>query len=166
LVNRLDNDTSGLLYFAKTPTIKENYLHLQSVWKTQKTYISDVSWNLEIKYKNKPFVITSPIAHHRFETDRMVVLHNDFWTIPTEILLAKYKNKIKWKLHEVKTKVTPLRYDQNTNSTTCSITISKWIRHQIRAHLSSIGAPILGEKVYTKKILSKKLHLWSVWLKI
>jgi len=166
LVNRLDNATAGLLYFAKTPLFKQQYKELQSQSKTTKIYLSDVEWNLQIKHWTNPFWITSTIAHHRFESDRMVVLHNDFGAIPIIPLLHKYKHKIKWRIHEVKTQVTPLRYNEKSNSTTCRILISKWIRHQIRAHLASIGSPILGEKIYNKKTSQNNLCLRSIGLKV
>jgi 23S rRNA-/tRNA-specific pseudouridylate synthase len=49
--------------------------------------------------------------------------------------------------------------------TTLLVTISKWIRHQIRAHLSSIWFPIVWEKIYIKKAWSEKLQLFSIWMK-
>ena len=42
LVNRLDNETGGLLYFAKTPLIKQQYKQWQLEEKVHKTYIADV----------------------------------------------------------------------------------------------------------------------------
>jgi 23S rRNA-/tRNA-specific pseudouridylate synthase len=49
--------------------------------------------------------------------------------------------------------------------TTLLVTISKWIRHQIRAHLSSIWFPIVWEKIYIKKAWSEKLQLFCIWMK-
>lgn len=42
LVNRLDNDTAGFLYFAKTPEIKEKYKKLQKSNAFYKLYVCDV----------------------------------------------------------------------------------------------------------------------------
>jgi 23S rRNA-/tRNA-specific pseudouridylate synthase len=57
LVNRLDNDTSWLLYFAKTPAIKQRYKQVQLEWNIQKYYIADVYG----KYSPEKQKISSPI---------------------------------------------------------------------------------------------------------
>lgn len=150
LVNRLDNDTSWLLYFAKTPLIKHKYRQSQADWEIQKYYIADVYG----KYLPERQTISSPIWHHKFSNDRMVVILD-----PTQT------NKIKWKkLHYVKTDIEKLYYDEKSNITTLSVKISKWIRHQIRSHLSSIGFPIIWEKIYIKNKKTEKLHLFSIGL--
>jgi 23S rRNA-/tRNA-specific pseudouridylate synthase len=59
-----------------------------------------------------------------------------------------------------------LYYNKNTNTTTLLVKISKWVRHQIRAHLSSIWFPIVGEKIYIKKSWSEKLQLFCIWMNI
>lgn len=157
LLNRLDNDTAGLLYFAKNPLTKKRYRKLQLEEKIQKIYLAEVEWNL-LYHSDKIFTITTAIAHHKFKNDRMVV-------IPHENS-EKYIAKIKGKQHQVQTKVQPLYFDNKKNSTVCRVVIVKWIRHQIRAHLSSIGAAILGDKIYNKKTQEIKLHLWSIGIKI
>jgi 23S rRNA-/tRNA-specific pseudouridylate synthase len=58
-----------------------------------------------------------------------------------------------------------LYYDEEKNISTLQIIISKWVRHQIRAHLSSIWYPIVWEKLYIKKASPEKLHLFSIWVK-
>lgn len=150
LVNRLDNDTTGLLYFAKTPLIKQKYKQAQSEWKIQKYYIADVYG----KYSPETQKISSPIWHHKFSSDRMVVILDPIQT-----------DKIKWKkVHYVETHIEKLYYDEKLNITTLLVKISKWIRHQIRSHLSSIGFPIVWEKIYIKNKKLEKLQLFSIGL--
>ena len=158
LVNRLDNDTSGLLYFAKTPLVKQKYKQAQSKWKIQKYYMADVYG----KYSPETQKISSPIWHHKFSDDRMVVILDK--TETGEINQKQSKN-IKWKLHYVDTYVEKLYYDKKTNTTTLLVSISRWIRHQIRLHLSSIGYPIVWEKIYIKNKQVDKLQLFSIWFK-
>jgi 23S rRNA-/tRNA-specific pseudouridylate synthase len=158
LVNRLDNDTRGLLYFAKTPSIKQRYKQAQAEGWIQKYYIADVYG----KYTLETQKISSPIWHHKFSNDRMVVISDK---VPTDKISQKLDKIIKWKLHYVNTYVEKLYYNEELNVTTLLVNISKWIRHQIRSHLSSIWFPIIWEKIYIKKKQVDNLHLFSVGVK-
>lgn len=152
LVNRLDNDTTWLLYIAKTPLFKEKYKQAQKDWKIEKYYVADVYGKFPENEKN----ISYPITHHKFSSDRMVV-----------ILDTKQTGKIDTKrIQNAKTFVQLLYYDEKTNTSTLLVKISKWVRHQIRAHLSSIWFPIVWEKIYIKKPSSEDLHLYSIGVKI
>ncbi len=150
LLNRLDNDTTWLLYFAKSPLVKDKYKKSQSKWKIKKYYLADVYWN----FVHNSLKISHPIWHHKFSKDRMVVFFD-----------PKQSGKIDTKrIHQVDTHVEKLYYDKSTNMTTLLVEISKWIRHQIRWHLSSIWYPIVWEKIYIKKSGSENLHLFSIWM--
>lgn len=152
LLNRLDNNTSGLLYFAKTPLFKTKYKSVQQNLNIQKYYIADVYW----KYLPESQKISYPIWHHKNSNDRMVV-----------ILDTKQTTKIKWnKINYVDTYIEKLYYDQENNISTLLVSISKWIRHQIRAHLSSIWYPVIWEKIYVKTKKHGHLHLYSIWMEI
>jgi len=152
LVNRLDNNTTWLLYLAKTPLFKAKYKQAQSEWRVEKYYVADVYW----KFSENEKIISYPITHHKFSTDRMVV-----------ILDTKQTGKIDEKrIQKAKTFVQFLYYDGKTNTSTLLVKISKWVRHQIRAHLSSIWFPIVWETIYIKKPWKDKLHLYSVWMRI
>lgn len=49
LLNRLDNDTAGFLYFAKTKSIKEEYKKLQDDQKINKIYIANLQGRVDIE---------------------------------------------------------------------------------------------------------------------
>ncbi len=147
LLNRLDVDTWWLLYFAKSSKARTEYHQLQSEWKLKKTYIADVSWN----FYHDEYVVETPIMHHRHIDEKMIVILSD-----------KAIRKWRWKLHFAKTIIKKLYYDKEENISTLEITISKWVRHQIRVHLASIWDPILGDVLYWKE--KDRLHLWSIWL--
>ena len=152
LVNRLDNDTTGLLYIAKTPLFKEKYKQAQIDWKIEKYYVADVYG----KFPENEKIISYSITHHKFSSDRMVV-----------ILDTKQTGKIDAKrIQNAVTHVQVLYYDEVLNQTTLLVNISKWVRHQIRAHLSSIWFPIVWEKIYIKKPSSENLHLYSIGVKM
>ena len=152
LVNRLDNDTTWLLYLAKTPLFKEKYKQAQTDWKVEKYYVAEVYG----KFTENEKIISYPITHHKFSTDRMVV-----------ILDTKQTGKIDTKrIQKAVTHVQVLYYDEVLNQTTLLVKISKWVRHQIRSHLSSIWFPIVWEKIYIKSPSNENLHLYSVGVKI
>ena len=152
LVNRLDNDTTWLLYLAKTPLFKDKYKQAQIDWNVEKYYVADVYG----KFTENEKIISYPITHHKFSPDRMVV-----------ILDTKQTGKIDTKrIQNAVTHVQVLYYDEVLNQTTLLIKISKWVRHQIRAHLSSVWFPIVWEKIYIKSPSKENLHLYSVGVKI
>lgn len=151
LVNRLDNETTGLLYFAKTPLFKQRYKRQQQLDKVDKIYLATVYG----KFPYDKRTVESPIWHHKFAKDRMVVIKKEI-----------DKENVGWKLHYVHTDIEKLEYDEKENVTHLLITINKGIRHQIRCHLSSIGYPIVGEKIYIKKSSQEKLSLYSLGVKI
>lgn len=156
LINRLDNDTTWLLYLAKTPLFKDIFKQAQKDWKIEKYYIADVYW----KFSGNEKTISYPITHHKFSPDRMVVILD---TKQTGALDNKIDTK---RIQDATTHIQVLYYDEVLNQTTLLVTISKWIRHQIRAHLSSIWFPIVWEKIYIKTPSKEDLHLYSIWMKI
>ena len=68
------------------------------------------------------------------------------------------------RINYVNTDVEKLYYDDKSNTTTLLVKISKWVKHQIRSHLSSIWYPVVWEKIYIKKKSSENLHLFSIWM--
>ncbi len=154
LLNRLDNDTWGLLYFAKNIEIYDAYKAKQNQNLITKFYIAQVSGNPFYKTDNKEIIVDYPIMHHKFSEDRMVYIKE-----------ISDINKWSWKQHQVSTKISLLYFDKTKNISTLLVSISKWIRHQIRVHLSSIWCPIIWESIYSKDKTQDFLHLRSVWFK-
>ena len=155
LLNRLDNATTGLLYFAKNRDIKKEYKILQKEWRVTKYYVAQVYWDIGYWVRDQWNKIKYAIAHHKFSKKRMVV-----------ILPNTDSRKIDSRLHRVETKILEYYYDKNEQIATLLISIQKWIRHQIRSHLSAIGYPIVWDEIYWKRKDCKKwnLQLFSVWL--
>jgi len=157
LLNRLDGPTTGLLYFAKNPRVYNKFRELQKEWKVDKYYVAEVYGNIQNWIEKNGNVISYPIMHHRYNDDRMVVVRSDED-------MAKWK----WNLHEVETEICEVEYDEKENRSIVLVKIHKWIRHQIRLHLSSIGYPICGDEIYckTKKQEFDKLQLFSVGMRV
>ncbi len=155
LLNRLDNDTGGFLYFAKNPESYQLYKQQQKQWEIQKIYLAQVHGNPFFKSDEKSIIITTPIMHHRFDDQKMIVITDE-----------KDKNQGRWEQHLVSTTIELLSYDKEKNISLLRVMIHKWIRHQIRVHLKSIGAPIVGDKLYgPKPPISDILHLRSIGMK-
>ena len=148
LLNRLDNDTSWFVYFAKNMKIKDKYKKLQKENQVNKIYYAVVNW--KFLYDNT--IISYPIMHKN--KSKMVAIINE-----------KDKKKWRWKQLFVKTKIKKISYNKQLNLSYLEVCISKWVRHQIRIHLSSIWFPIIWDNLYWWKE-NKILCLFSVWFNL
>lgn len=157
LLNRLDWPTTGLLYFAKNPRVYNDFRELQRGWKIDKFYVVEVYGNIQEWVDRNGNVINYPIMHHRYNDDRMAVIRSE-----------SDKSKWKWNMHRVETEICEVNYNERDNLSTIVVKIHRWIRHQIRAHLSAIWYPICGDMLYckSKKQNFDKLQLFSVGMKI
>ena len=157
LLNRLDWATTGLLYFAKNPRVYFYFREMQKEMRVNKFYVAEVYGDVHEWIERNWNKINFPIMHHRFSADRMVVICNS-WD----------ESKWKWNIHNVETEIVDVDYLIQENHSVLMLKIKKWIRHQIRAHLSSIGFPICGDKLYcqSKKQDFDKIQLFSVWMEM
>lgn len=151
LINRLDNDTSWLLFFAKNPSIYLEYKRAQEQWRVTKIYYADLYGHVPHSLQ-----VDTPIYHHAWDQTKMTI----------------NANHGRWRPHEVTTHLEPLDYDSHTKTSFCRITITKGIRHQIRVHTSSIGYHIIGDTLYCPALFRAHysaypwIHLRSMGLHI
>ena len=157
LLNRLDGVTTWLLYFAKNPKVYRKFRSFQKKWKIDKYYVAVVYGNLQEWVSKNWSVVKIPIMHHKFSSDRMIVVSK-----------KSDETKWKWNLHKVETEIVEIEYNNIRNLSTVMLKIHKWIRHQIRVHLSAIWYPICWDKLYckSKKQDFEKLQLFSVGMKV
>jgi 23S rRNA pseudouridine1911/1915/1917 synthase len=132
LLNRLDNETGGIVFFAKTDEAFLFYSKKMKNEEIEKIYTAIVEGIPETNYG----IIDFPIAHHKKNQKKMVVLKNK-----EEYRSKPQKAKTRWEVIKSKNTQTLLK-----------IKIRKGTRHQIRIHLASIGMPIVGDAIYNKKI--------------
>jgi 23S rRNA pseudouridine1911/1915/1917 synthase len=142
LLYRLDNETSGLVLFAKNKEAHDKFIQDKNLKKIYLAEISDTPPETD--------VIDFPIVHK--SSKRMAVL--------TPNKKVDYKGKpINAKTHIKKI---------NEHLIECEI--QQGARHQIRVHLASIGCPIIGDELYGGKH-SEKMQLCCIgiqsdWIKI
>lgn len=123
LLNRLDCLTSGLLLVALTPEAREAYLEYEDDGAIRKFYLARVKGRLD--------GIVS--VRNRLDTDNRK---------KTRVLAESDPDSRRW------TGITALSHDNAADTSLVRCLIMKGARHQIRAHLASIGHPIVGDPLY------------------
>lgn len=136
IVHRLDQDTSGLVIFAKNEKVKKI---LQDNWdKVVRKYMAIVVGKLEKSGTIKSYLKTTKT--------NLVYSSND--SKNGKLAITLYKNIL-----------TTDRY------TLLDIDIKTGRKNQIRVHLNDIGYPIVGDKKYNQtKIKTKRMYLHAYYL--
>ena len=135
IVHRLDRDTSGLVLFAKT---EQKKIKLQNNWdKVKREYYAIVEGHLNKK--------RDTLKHYLVETS----------TLDVYVTKDPKKGKLAITEYEV--------LKENNKYSLLKINIKTGRRNQIRASLSEIGHPILGDKKYSKT-KSNRLYLHAYLL--
>ncbi len=154
-LHRLDHGTSGILLFAKN---LKTYTLLRELWKTDqvtKTYRA-ITVPLPTILPPLPHAITTPIGHDEKSAKKM-----------RAILDEKDLKRIRGKPQNAYTEVQSIQSCRMSDAACLDWTlrIKTGVRHQIRVHLSALGAPILGDTQY-RGLASNRLWLHSWELKI
>jgi len=142
IIHRLDRVTSGVLIFAKKKSILVNFNKLFSTKKVQKTYLAIV--------EKEPDISKDELVNFLFKNN------------------LKKKSEIK-KVKSKETQEAILTYeviDKNEFGYLLKIKPRTGRFHQIRAQLSHMGCPIIGDEKYganTEHLpLSIGLHSWKI----
>ncbi len=139
IVHRLDKDTSWLLIIAKNDKYMKEFQKLIAERKIKKNYITLINWII----KEKEGFIESYIWRDKWNKQKMTT------TDPINPKLAQTKFKV-------------LKFIDNKYSL-LEIDLLTWRTHQIRVHLSSIGFPIVWDKVYWNKKINN-IFYEKYWL--
>jgi len=123
LLNRLDQLTSGILLVALNADAAATYQALEDAGEIRKFYLAEVRGRMDgmttIKVK--------------LDTDDRKT---------TKVLAENDPDERRW------TTVEALSHDHDKDTSLVRCLIMKGARHQIRAHLASIGHPIVGDPLY------------------
>lgn len=127
LVHRLDRETSGLLVIAKTQPVFEN---LRSQFRRRR--VRKIYWALAWGLAPAEGVIDKPLSHDPRDKRRMRPL-----TRPPRGKERSWKAVTHYR-----------RLGQSRAVSLLEIEMETGVTHQIRAHLSAIGHPIVGDALY------------------
>ena len=130
-VHRLDRNTEGLVCFAKNKKAKESLDKAIKNRKLEKFYLAKVVGVPE-KQEDKL------VAYLKKDEKKSLVFVSDYPQIGFE---------------EIKTNYKTLKTEENFSVLEVELVTGK--THQIRAHLSHIGYPILGDEKYGKAEINK-----------
>ncbi|MCG8568519.1 MAG: RluA family pseudouridine synthase [Spirochaetes bacterium] len=128
LLNRLDNETGGLLLFAKSNAAFLFYSQQMKKQKILKNYLAIVDGS-PIQKQGK---IEFPIAHHGKSKKKMVIVDQT----------KKYRGLPQQAVTEYQI------IRQKNQHFLVKVSITKGVRHQIRIHLAASHMPIIGDKLY------------------
>lgn len=128
IVHRLDRDTAGLMVIAKTDEAYTSLVEQFSSRNVDKHYSAIVMG----KPAKEHGIIEKPIARHKKYRQKMCVTEDGREAV-TEYTIAKL-----WH--------TPVG-----TFTMLDVKIYTGRTHQIRVHLSSMGNPVIGDQIYSKK---------------
>ena len=138
IVHKLDRDTSGVMVIAKN---KNTFDELQSQFRshlTTKKYIAVVEGILQ----ENTLTINSPLGRNKKEYKQVANPENP-----------------RGELREALTLVRVLQRDTKTNTTLVELTPKTGRTHQLRAHMTSTGHPIVGDKAYGSVVESPRIML-------
>ncbi len=136
IVHKLDRDTSGVLVVAKN---KATFNELQSQFRTHtisKKYIALVEGSI----KENTLVIDSPLGRNKKDYKQVANPQNP-----------------RGELRDALTHLHVLQ--RNEVTTLVELTPKTGRTHQLRAHMSSIGHPIVGDSAYGAKTASERIML-------
>lgn len=137
-IHRLDRDTSGVILFAKHAFIGSLLDKLLEERKITRTYTAVVKG----KVRRKKGTINEPIGRDRHHPTKRRISPNGQAAVTHYELIENNKQ------------ISVVKCQLDTGRT-----------HQIRVHLSSIGHPILGDKLYGEDQTEERLYLHAEQLR-
>lgn len=128
LVNRLDNDTSGLVLAARDPSTFDELVHRLRAGDVDKRYQALVDSEVEA-----PQRLDWPLAPHPSNARKMLACVTE-------------RDQGLTSANEARSEV--LSCEPRNGRFLVELRAHRALRHQIRAHLAAAGAPIVGDVLY------------------
>jgi len=183
IVHRLDQDTSGLLVVAKSQAAMDGLVKaFASHRNVEKTYLAVVHGSPQLDAGR----IENLIGRHPVDRKRMAIVEkNGKLAITNWKKIQKCEKcerfekceKCERLLSPPTSQTTQTSQTSHTSQTSQTSLIECMIEtgrtHQIRVHMASLGCPVIGDKVYGKPALDKRLdpvparqmlHAWKLKL--
>ena len=168
IVHRLDQDTSGLIVVAKSQLAMDGLVQAFSSHKNiEKTYFAIVHGRPRLDAGR----IENLIGRHPVDRKRMAVVERNGKKAITNWRLFDFR--LGDCLIEGDRGPNPAIQQSNKQTSAVECKIETGRTHQIRVHMASLGCPVIGDKVYGKSALDKKLdpvparqmlHAWKLKL--
>ena len=157
IVHRLDQDTSGLIVVAKTEAAMEGLTKAFASHKSiEKIYLAVVHGKPRLAAGR----VENLIGRHPVDRKRMAIVEKNGKLAITNYQLLPIGQSVNRLIGQFPTSLIECRIETGRT-------------HQIRVHMASLGCPIVGDKVYGKNALDKRLdpmptrqllHAWKLKL--
>lgn len=143
-VGRLDQETSGIVVFAKNQVAASRLQSVKSPCKIHKQYLAAVSGTLPVDM---------PGVWHTLDLPLMQDPENHL-KMKTAADLSLHSSALSGKIKTAVTHYHTLFTSQDWSLVTLKLDTGR--THQIRVHMSSTGHPLLGDSLYEKNITEKQ----------
>ena len=167
IVHRLDQDTSGLIVVAKSQAAMDGLVQAFSSHKNiEKTYLAIVHGRPRLGAGR----IENLIGRHPVDRKRMAVVERNGKMAITNYRMLECSECSNVRMSGGVSNIQTFKHS-NISSIECRIETGR--THQIRVHMASLGCPVIGDRVYGKSALDKKLdpvparqmlHAWKLKL--
>ena len=151
LCHRLDRNTGGIVLIAASPEIADAVERAQKENRIRKTYAAVVAGNAFLRFGDGSRFVTLKAYHFKDSKLGMVYIYDS----PRKLA------------RPIETRVKPLSYEQDSDTTLCEVELVTGRTHQIRAHLAHLGFPVAGDGKYGRNAVNKKLgyRYQALWAK-
>ena len=167
IVHRLDQDTSGLIVIAKSQAAMDGLVQAFSSHRNiEKTYLAIVHGRPRLDAGR----IENLIGRHPVDRKRMAIVEKNGKVAVTNYRMLECSECSNVRMSGGVSNIQTFKHS-NISSVECRIETGR--THQIRVHMASLGCPVIGDKVYGKSALDKKLdpvparqmlHAWKLKL--
>ncbi len=145
IIHKLDRETSGVMVIAKNQKTFDDLRNQFTNHTIQKIYVAEVEGKIDVwpsheSVDSNNFTIDAPLGRNKKDYKQMVNPVNP-----------------RGELRAAVTGVKVLKRKENT--TLVQLTPKTGRTHQLRAHMSYIGHPIMGDKAYGSKMESERIML-------
>ena len=164
IVHRLDQDTSGLIVVAKSQAAMDGLVQAFSSHKNiEKTYLAVVHGRPRLDAGR----IENLIGRHPVDRKRMAIVEKNGKVAITNWKVISPETCVDLDISSEHRSIRP------SDHVLVECRIETGRTHQIRVHMASLGCPVIGDKVYGKSALDKKLdpvparqmlHAWKLKL--